>query len=102
MTRKPGRKLLVASVGVASVSYVLACTARHTSGNLVIPHPSTEPPIDDPVAQPEPPDAGDGGEATLAPDASAAELLQQFPKPDAVGNLMPPPAPTPPPKPKQK
>jgi hypothetical protein len=39
--RNPGRKLLIASLGVAAVSYV-ACSgsgSRETSGNLVGPDP---------------------------------------------------------------
>lgn len=38
--RKPGRKLLIASLGVAAVSYV-ACSGSSsgTSGNLVAPDP---------------------------------------------------------------
>lgn len=38
--RKPGRKLLIASLGVAAVSYVACSSSSNgTSGNLVAPDP---------------------------------------------------------------
>ncbi len=69
------RKLLVASVGVAAVSYVVgtACNVggEMTSGNLVSPPPTPteQPPIGGNLPAPPPPDAsadagdaGDGGD----------------------------------------
>lgn len=40
--RKRGRKLLVASAGVATVSYVMACSFTETSGNLMGPDPEVD------------------------------------------------------------
>jgi hypothetical protein len=78
--RRRGRKLLVASIGVATVSYVLACQTTETSGNLVAP-PPTEAGKDvrddiissgNLVAPPPPEDAGDSGNPSDASDAGDA------------------------------
>lgn len=112
MSRKPGRKLLVASVGVATVSYVLACTDQHRqrTGNLVAPEPSEEPQVGNLVPPPEP-DAGDppettdtGGSPLDAGKLDAGKIhvpTRHQPIEPPVGNLMPPPLPPPPP-PKRK
>lgn len=80
-SRVRGRKLLVASVGVAAVSYASACQkAPEQTGNLMAPTASTTPPemVGNLVAPPpEPPDAGER-------------------PPEMVGNLMPPGPPPPP------
>jgi hypothetical protein len=70
--RKPGRKLLIASLGVAAVSYV-ACSGSSsgTSGNLVAPDPDAS---DSQAA-----DTGGGDSAKDAPDFF-----------DQVANLVPP------------
>lgn len=75
-----GRKLLVASLGVATLSYV-ACTTSPSSGNLMFPDGDAA--ADGPVTSgnlmpPPPPD----GAADAKPDA-----------PVTSGNLMPPPPP---------
>lgn len=69
--RKPGRKLLIASLGVAAVSYV-ACSSSSsgTSGNLVAPDP----------------DASDSQAADSGKD-SGKDAPDFF---DQVANLVPP------------
>lgn len=89
--RRPGRKLLVASLGVAAVSYAAACHGTKEPeqvGNLVAPQP--EPSAEQPPPQPEPPETA--GNLMAPPEP---------PPPDAgprhmVGNLMPPRPPEPP------
>ena len=106
MRKQRGRKLLVASLGVAAVSYV-ACSRKpdvqETTGNLVAPPP------EDPTTQPtgEPPPQGN---ADAAPDAQGSPDAQTSAKPPAttvtpvppeptgpmpVGNLVAPPEPPP-------
>ncbi len=89
-----GRKLLVASVGVAAVSYV-ACSTQETSGNLMVADPTD-------AAQLE--DSGDDqdafiGSGNLVPPASDASDrkdasdLKDAADEDAFigsGNLVPP------------
>jgi len=73
-----GRKLLVASVGVAAISYV-ACTTTQTSGNLMAPET-------DAAADAEPDAPVTSGNLMPPPPVDAG--------PDAPvtsGNLMPPP-----------
>lgn len=102
-----GRKLLIASVGVATVLY--ACEKKDpyppgnlmapepmpveagmvTSGNLMAPQPTDTPP-------PKP-----TAELAVAPDAGATKVPIP-PTHMPPGNLMPPPLPTPPPPPKKK
>jgi len=97
----PSRKLLIASVGVATINYVAACVREpETTGNLVAPPPSSAevPPSTDSggvlVAGGR---AGTGGEAAIpptsgnlvAPPPSAAP--QPSSTPPTSGNLMPPP-----------
>lgn len=80
----PGRKLLIASIGVAAVSYVACATPApptpETTGNLMPPQTMDAAP-------------------PLTPTATASELL-----PPTSGNLVaPPPVTTPPaPAPKSK
>lgn len=97
----PSRKLLIASVGVATINYVAACVHEpETTGNLVAPPPSS---VDVPAST----DnggvlatggrAGTGGEAAssvtsgnlVAPPPSATP--QPSSTPPTSGNLMPPP-----------
>ncbi len=104
-----GRKLLVASVGVASVLY--ACEKRDyppgnlmapqptpieagmvTSGNLMAPQPT------DVTAPPPKPSA----ELAVDPVDAGAAKPPILPTHMPPGNLMPPPRPTPPPAPKKK
>ena len=64
------RKLLVASIGVATVSYVVltACKETPISGNLPAPPPPTDnPPVVGNLPAPPPP------EDAAKPDATAAE-----------------------------
>lgn len=89
--RLPGRKLLVASLGVAAVSYSAAChkTPEHT-GNLMAP---------DPVPTSTPPEMV-GNLVAPMPEVDAGDSRP----PEMVGNLMPPPPEDagPPKKPKLK
>lgn len=106
---RPGRKLLVASIGVAAVSYACHKTENgggardgdgvEQVGNLMPPEPidaapppATADPMPEPVGNLMPPQ--DPGDA--APPQPTAT-----PEPHPVGNLMPPPEPPPPP-PKSK
>lgn len=102
--RRQGKRLLVAAVGVATVSYVgSACgvqTSSTTSGNLVPP-----PPREAAAAEPDASDrkfispsgnlmatpSGLDGSAPSASDASLEMKLE--PLPQTSGNLMPPPPP---------
>jgi hypothetical protein len=67
--RLPGRKLLVASIGVATVHYAAACYGSESSGNLVAPPVGDVPPRDSGppptsgnlVAPPPPPGLPDAG-----------------------------------------
>jgi hypothetical protein len=77
---RPGRKLLVASLGVAAISYV-ACGTTATSGNLAPPPDAAADAVDDQISGnlAPPPDAGsdattDGGaDATTDAGADAAQ-----------------------------
>ena len=73
MLRKPGRKLLVASIGVAAVSYV-AC-GTNTVANLAPPPGDSgkDSPMDALVANlaPPPQDSGIDADATTTSDATA-------------------------------
>jgi hypothetical protein len=80
---RPGRrrKILVASIGVATVSYVVLTACRETpiSGNLPAPPPPTDnPPVVGNLPAPPPP------EDAAAPDAAIAES-------DGGGFATPPP-----------
>lgn len=105
--RKPtqSRKLLIASVGVATISYVAACGREPvTSGNLVAPP--------QPEAAGAPTSGGEasvlvaggaGGDAAIPPTSGnlvAPPPTTPVPKPTSTpptsGNLVPPPKPTPP------
>jgi hypothetical protein len=91
--RVVGKKLLVASVGVAAISY-MACTTSETSGNLVSP-------IDD--ASVAPLDAADAKDDALIssgnlvappPDDAGADAAKDAADEDVFigsGNLVPPP-----------
>lgn len=75
-----GRKLLVASVGVAAISYV-ACTTTQTSGNLMAPE------VDASAEEDAQPDAlVTSGNLMPPPEADA-----RADAPVTSGNLMPPP-----------
>jgi hypothetical protein len=77
--------LLVASVGVATMSYVAACEKSPAAGNL-----TTAPTLEVPPMQ----DAG--GPTTTAPDAGPAPTasISNDPVSPTGGNLMAPTAPT--------
>ncbi len=102
MKRRPGRKLLAASVGVAAVSYVVvACRTEppQVTGNLMAPvepttAPSRPPPPEPPVGNLMPPEEPNEPIEPIRPDAGAdaGRLHKPFPEPP-VGNLMPPPPP---------
>ena len=95
--KKPGKRLLVASIGVATITYVSSqtgCAAEHdddpaVSGNLISP-PSVEPAL-----------RNDGGLLDASgnllppPDATIVTSGNLLPPPDATivtsGNLLPPP-----------
>ena len=64
------RKLLVASIGVATVSYVaIACRETPVSGNLPAPPPPTEtPPVSGNLPAPPPPAEDAGPEAAMPPE----------------------------------
>lgn len=89
----PGRKLLVASIGVAAVSYVACSTTPETSGNLVAPPvdaaggdaPSDAASSSGNLMPPPPVDASRDG--TVPADASDDGLA---PIDATSGNLMPP------------
>lgn len=103
--RRNGKRLLVAAIGVATVSYVgSACgvqTSSTTSGNLVPPPPRDAADVGSPdasdrnfispsgnlMATPTGLDAGQ----PVPPDASLEINLE--PPPRTSGNLMPPPPP---------
>jgi hypothetical protein len=81
------RKLLVATLGLCTVSYV-ACGGRseHPPGNLMAPpgEPTVEP-TTDPTATP-----------TTDPTAAPTNTVpEDEPDPHPTGNLMPPPSPPP-------
>lgn len=78
-----GRKLLVAAIGVATVTYAVACDKTPLTGNLPAPPPpsaTATPVAGNLVAVPTPEDAG----ATTPPGASQAP-------PPMTGNLPAPP-----------
>ena len=79
--RRIAKKLLVASLGVAAVSYVVACE-KQPVGNLAPPPDVTAQPPGNLMAPPPP----------LPVDAAAAPQPSLEPP---VGNLMPPPPPPP-------
>ncbi len=115
MLKKP-RKLLVASLGVAAVSY--ACTRQRETppGNLVAPPPppptevvgnlvAPPPPLDAAVLPIAASDAGAAAIAVASSDGPAADPRSDAGRPNTVpttrptlttrpvGNLMPPPPP---------
>ena len=72
--RAHGRKLLIASIGVATVSY-LGCTSDSNppvSGNLM------------------PPDAGQGGQNSTVSSSSSVSSSASSGMPPTSGNLVPP------------
>ncbi len=102
-----GRKLLVASIGVASVLYGCEKREAHPPGNLVAPPPDTvvtsgnlmaPQPVDAAPPVPEaktPEPAKDAGPIQIV---TSGNLMAPPPKPSAgpkhpPGNLMPPPPP---------
>lgn len=93
MKRRPGRKLLVASAGVAAVSYVVACHNEppQTTGNLMAPDPTAEPSASPPSSAP--PDIV--GNLVAPPPFERADAAPPQPHPSRMttGNLMPPPPP---------
>lgn len=91
----PSRKLLIASVGVATINYVAACVHEpETTGNLVAPPPSS-------AGAPNATDgadsatAGTGGQAAVPPTSGNLVAPPPTPQPTNTpptsGNLMPPP-----------
>ncbi|HVH45605.1 MAG TPA: hypothetical protein VM925_24795 [Labilithrix sp.] len=78
------RKLLVASVGIASISYVLACSKSQqpVTGNLPAPPPTETTPISGNLPAPEPMDAAPPLERDSGPGPSVIS-----------GNLPAPPPP---------
>jgi len=70
-SRRPGRKLLVASLGVAAVNYAYACGSGGTVANLVPP----------------PQDGAADGPSDAPKDAPADAPMEAI-----VANLAPPPA----------
>lgn len=74
--RKRGRKLLVASAGVATVSYVMACSFTETSGNLMGPDPEV--------------DAGSDASEDASEDAFIGSGNLVAPEPEDGGDAAPP------------
>ena len=65
--RRRGRKLLIATAGLATVMYVACKEQQQPPGNLVAPQPIEHPPGNlpaPPPMPPDPPDAGAGGEGS--------------------------------------
>lgn len=112
------RKLLVASIGVASVLYACEKRDAYPPGNLVAPPPDPTPSMvtsGNLVAPPTEVDAGAAPLEVTSPDAAAAGDAKAKPSPIVTapprqpplpthppGNLMPPPPPPKPPLPKAK
>ena len=94
--RPRGTKLLVATLGLCTVSYV-GCGNSHPPGNLMQTPPTpTEHPPGNLMA---PPDEHLSTEPTAQPTAQPTALPTVEPKPPLdhpPGNLMPPPPPPPP------
>src|SRR5262249_49722647 len=100
--RLTSRKLLVASVGVAAISYVGCSTNPPASGNLMPPQPppdagespvvtvpSENPPVSGNLMPPPPQDAG-AAQPTPPPRTSGSANVVTLPRPPVVGNLMAP------------
>lgn len=95
----PSRKLLIASVGVATINYVAACVHEpETTGNLVAPPASRAgAPNGAEGAGVAPPGgvAGTGGQAAVPPTSGNLVAPPPTPQPTDTpptsGNLMPPP-----------
>ncbi len=110
--RRRGRKLLVATAGLATVMYV-ACKSQPSQppGNLVAPPPTEVPPGNLPAPPPIQEDAGvpDKPDAASDADADATATIAvppppsdpKLPVPRPVGNLVAPPPLEPPPKPEK-
>lgn len=83
MDRPRRRKLLVASLGLASVSYVLACGKKDipVSGNLPAPPPTETTPISGNLPAPPPPEA----DAEADTDADAGPTAAQADAGKATG-----------------
>lgn len=79
----PGRKLLVASIGLATINYAAACGYK-SSGE---PGKVTPPAAMDPGKQPPPPTSGN----LVGPPPTAANLVAPPNPPPSSGNLVPPP-----------
>ena len=85
--RRISRKLLVASVGVAAVSYVVAACEKQPVGNLAPPpahDAAAEQQVGNLMAPPQPP-----------PPPPPPVLKDPGPRDIPPGNLMPPPMPPP-------
>lgn len=110
------RKLLVASIGVASMLYACDKREAYPPGNLVAPPPSmvtsgnlVAPPVTLDAGD-APPDVRPAGDAAApATDAQVKPLVNVKPPPlptsgiaHPPGNLMPPPPPPKPPMPKAR
>lgn len=91
----PGKKLLIASIGVAAVSYACSETKRpEVVGNLVapitIPDASTAQPTADAGAAKKPSDDIVTSGNLVAPMPADAGPPKPMPAPEIVGNLMAP------------
>ncbi len=80
----PGRKLLVASLGVAAVNFATACREPPTAGNSPGPNAPSPAGCADPGAPSPLADAG-------APTEPAVSSLIPSTRPPTAGNLMPAP-----------
>lgn len=99
------RKLLIASVGVATINYVAACGRESvvTSGNLVAPPPSNAGAptrVEDAGVLVAAGTGGTGGAATIPPTTGNLVAPPPTPPhptntPPTSGNLLPPPKPPP-------
>ncbi len=89
------RKLLVASLGVATVTYALACGKTSPPGNLA--QPVTVEPVGNPMA---PPENVEPSIDAAAPDAGAANVGDAGVSASGTASGTATPAPTTPPKPR--
>jgi hypothetical protein len=91
---RKGKPLLLATAGLASISFVVGCEAHAPVGNLRMPDPPQEQPVgnlrapdhDMEVPSPDGEDAG-------TPGPGAGEQPPPGPDEQPVGNLRPPPSP---------
>lgn len=79
----PARKLLVASIGVATINYAAACGYKSSGEPAKVQPPAAM----DPGQQPPPPTSGN----LVGPPPTAANLVAPPNPPPSSGNLVPPP-----------